>query len=439
MADTLRNRRQVLEMGLGSLAGLSLLGLAGCGGSSGGTGDQVKMQLFFWGTTTRNELTRKAITLFEQSHSSVKITSQFTDFSNYWNKLNTQIAGGGAPDLIQMDMRYISQFAKKKQLVDLTTYISNKTIGLSDFDTTQIDSSKVDGSVYGISLGGNYQGLFYDVDMLKKANVGDLPQDKTWTWQEFADYNAKLTKALEKGVYGTSDLSYDITAFELWIRSRNKELYTTEGNIGFEQQDITAWYQYWSDMRKAGGCVPMDVQVGLGNNSGPDTSTVIKGKSVFMILYSNQFEAYQKATKRKMDMYTPPIGTVPGGYLKVSMLMSISTQSKHAQEAASFINFLINDQGAVKALGLERGTPGSAKARDLLQAQLTPAQIQTVNYFNRVAKGNITRNKLVLDPPGAGAVADALQRHAQAAGFGKESVTAAAEAFYKDAVNALKV
>jgi multiple sugar transport system substrate-binding protein len=132
---TTYNRRQVLQLGAGSVAGLSLLGLAACGGSGGSSsaGGTKNMQLFFWGAAARDKLTRQTIQLFEKKHTDVKITSQFTAFDAYWNKLSTQIAGGTPPDLIQMDMRYIAEYVKKGLLLDLSSAISAKTIDLSDF------------------------------------------------------------------------------------------------------------------------------------------------------------------------------------------------------------------------------------------------------------------------------------------------------------------
>src|SRR5579883_3612992 len=99
-------RRQVCQLGLSSLVGLSLLDLAGCGSSSGGAASET-LQLSFWGPASRNKLTQAAIKAFHQEHPSITIHSWFADFSVYFNQLNTQIASGNIPDLIQMDMSYV--------------------------------------------------------------------------------------------------------------------------------------------------------------------------------------------------------------------------------------------------------------------------------------------------------------------------------------------
>jgi multiple sugar transport system substrate-binding protein len=431
-------RRQAIALGVGSLVGLSALGLAGCGGnpgSSGGQGGPVELQLIFWGSATRNKLTQQAIGLFQKGHQDVKISSQFTDFNTYWTKLNTQIAGGATPDLIQMDMRYVAQYVRKGLLMDLTQFISKQTISLSDFDPMLLNSSKVNNTVYGIPLGGNYQTYIYDKSAITRAGVGVMPENISW--DDFGTYTAQLTKALGNGMYGTADNSVDITSFEVWIRQHGKEVYTRDGGIGFDQTDVAAWFDYWNKLRQAGSCPPMNIQSALDVSGTPTDSSVIKGKAVFTSLWSNQITAWQAATQRPLGMAMLPTGSTAGMYLKASMLLSISASTKHPNEAASFTNFLINDPDGVKAITIERGVPGSKKAQTLLAPTLSaPAQVM-LEYMSQVSQSSVARAKEVLDPPAAGQIADSLRRVGQAIGFGKVSVQDGAKSFYADAQKAV--
>src|SRR5947209_5622564 len=123
-------RRNVIKMGLGSLVGLSLPGLSGCDApaqSISGQGSS-SLRMFFWGSATRDKLTRQAIALFHQTHPDVTISSQYSSNDVYYIKLNSQIAAGHAPDLIQMDMRNIAQYVRQGTLLDLNQYIYNQTI-----------------------------------------------------------------------------------------------------------------------------------------------------------------------------------------------------------------------------------------------------------------------------------------------------------------------
>jgi multiple sugar transport system substrate-binding protein len=431
-------RRQFCQFGLSGLAGLTLWSVAGCGG--GGTttssGGNKTLQLVFWGPASRNKLTRKAITLYQNAHPDISIHSEFTDFTSYWNKLSTEIAGGTIPDLIQMDMKYVAQYVKQGLLLNMTSMISDKTVDLSDFDQNLLANSEDNQKAYGIPLGGNYECLIYDADLVKQAGVAAPPA--TMTWEAFGAYTAQLSKALAQDkIFGTVDSSGDIAVLEIWIRQRGKELFTADGKLGYTAEDIADWFNYWSGLRKSGACAPAAVQATVASTSGPATSLIIQKKVVFNAAHSNQFESYQTLTKHQLSLQGIPTGQQPGQYLAPSMLMSISSKSKYAKESANFINFLINDPKGVQALGLDRGVPGGEKARTALTSTLTATQKAVLAYVDQMAHSDQNRPKSVLDPAGAGDVQTALGRAAQAVSFGKVSVMAGANAFYSDSQKAL--
>lgn len=433
------SRRQVMKKGLGSLASLTMLGLVGC--QTANTSIPISMstalRLIFWGSTTRNKLTAQAINLFQKSHLGTTIASQYSGFDTYWNILNMLISAGKTPDLIQMDMRYLSQYVRKGLLLDLTQLIYDQTIDLSDYNPLLLASSKANNTVYGIPMGGNYQCMHYDKVFLENAGVGPLPENMTWS--TFAEYTTELSKALRYSVHGTSDNSGDITSFEMWIRMRGKELYTHDGSLDFELADVGDWYSYWSSLRKANGCLPTDVQINLDNSNTPSDASIIKGKAIFNTLYSNTYEAYQNATTHQLGMTMIPKGSTPGLYLKPSMLMSIAAQTKYPNEAASFISSINNDVDVVTALGLERGIPGSAQALALLSPRLTPTQQTMAMYVDFVSKSGNTRVKEVLDPPGAGQVSMLLKQVSRDIGLGRTSVTHGTKMFYADARKILEL
>ncbi len=436
-------RRQIIRQGLSGLAGLSLLGLAGCDSMTANATPlniisaqptSGTLTMLFWGSPTRDKLTRGTFDLYHQRYPSFSFTSQYYGFNDYFNKLDALIKNGQAPDLIQMDMRYIARYVRKRQLLDLTELIYNQTIDLSDYDPDLLTSSKVNNTVYGIPLGGNYQTSFYDADQIKKAGIGDIPANLTWG--NYATYTAELTKALGGTVYGSTDLSSDITTFEVWMRQRGKDLYDRNGHVNFSQTDAGDWYNYWHTLLKAGGCPPLSIQKGLDVTGSPANASMIKGKTVFLTTYSNLFEAFQQATNHQLGLLMPPTGgtgTGPGMYLKASMLLSIDASTKYPLTSANYINFIINNVGAIRALGIERGIPGSTKALAMLRPLLKPVEQAIVDYMATAQKSGNARPKEVLDPPGAGQISDLLRSVSYEISGGNVSVSDGAKSFYTQA------
>src|SRR4051812_29114121 len=106
-------------------AGLAAAGLAGCAparsGKSGGSSSNT-LQVAWWGNPTRNKNTAAAIAAYMKAHPGLTVTGQPGEFSTYWDKLATQVAGGSAPDLIQMDVTYISEYGGRGALLDLAAH-----------------------------------------------------------------------------------------------------------------------------------------------------------------------------------------------------------------------------------------------------------------------------------------------------------------------------
>ncbi len=434
-------RRQVCQLGLSGLAGLTLFDLAACGGSGGSAGNastgggSETLQLSFWGDASRSKLTKNAINAYHQQHSNVTINTWYADFNSYFNKLNTQIAGGSSPDLIQMDISYVRQYVGDHQLLDLTSLINDKTIDLSDFDQGVLANSMDAKVLYGIPLGGNYECLVYDTVFVQQAGVGAPPA--TWTWDNFATYTSQLSKALaSQKVYGAADSSGAIDLFEIWVRQHGTELYTADGKIAFTADVVASWLDYWDKLRKAGGCAPAETQA-LDTSNGPASSLLTQKKAVFTSAHSNQFHGYQVLSTHKYALQIVPSGDKPGLYLKPSMLMSISAKSKYANEAAAFINFLIVKPEGAKAIGLDRGIPGSARARAALLPSLKAEDKAVLAYADQVAQSGQSSPRTILDPKAAGKLLTELHIAAQSVGFGKQSAMAAANSFYQNAVKIL--
>ena len=439
-------RREVVHAGLRLVAAPALVSLgAACGlvpglsqgkaassqdnGASSGT-----LQVAWWGGSDRAERTHKVMDQFSARFRQWKFDAAFTDFAAYWDKINTQAAGGGLPDVFEIDMRYFGQFVSKKLLLDMTRF--DRELNLSDFDQGLLSQGKLDNGLYGIPLGGIVQATVYDKTAIQDAGM-PLPTG-TESWSDYATYCKKLSQALPRGVYASDDESINIDPFEVYIRQRNKELYTTDGKPNCTHEEVINWFHYWADLRQAGATVPPLVASAFFENDTPETTPLVQGKAVFKMRWSNFLSQYQPLTRHELVMVANPRGSPglrPGAYLKASSLFSISARTGFAQGAASFVGFFNTDREAVKVLGLERGVPASAKARDTLEPLLNANDAPQLQYFKQQTEN--TSAKLVLDPAGAGEFQKALARHALSIPLNGVSINEAADNLLAEATRTL--
>ncbi|MGG7519372.1 ABC transporter substrate-binding protein [Allorhizobium undicola] len=420
------NRRSVLKGAAAALA----LAVPGIGYAEA----ETRLRFLWWGSKERSDRTFAAINAYQGKNSAVKIDGESFGWDNYWTRLATQTAGGNAPDLIQMDYRYIFEYARRNSLLDLTPQLG-KQLAINDFGTANIESGKVDGKFYGVNLGVNSSVMIFNRTAWEEAGVEPLSRDMNW--DQFAAACTKLSEAKKRrAFYGTQDGSGSETTLECWLRQKGKVLYTNGGEIGFTTQDLTDWFKMWAEMRKSKACVPPDAQA--LDQLTIETSMVALGKAAITFAHSNQFIGHQAINKEKLGLINYPglPGGKPGQYLKPSMMVSLSSQTKNPDAATAFINFLVQSPDAAKLLGVERGVPASESMRKSLEGSLSENEQQVVSYI-----ADLTPKVGSLPPPppnGAGENMLLLKKIAEEVAFGKTKVEDGAAKFTEQAAANIK-
>ena len=436
-------RREFTAAGLGLAVTPSLVALLeACGGGAqapaareiGPEASGGKLEIAWWGGSDRAKRTQQVMDLFVKKYPKWSFDSSFTGFNAYWDKINTQAAGGALPDIIQMDMRYLGQFTQRGQLLDLSKY-ADAELNLGDFDKGQREQGTVDGKLYAVSLGGNIMSLLYNGSVISQA--GMQPPTGKESWSEFGAYCRQLQAKLPAGMAALDDSSWDISSFEVFFRQRSKkELYTKDGQAVFTRDDATAWFNMWSDYRTAGFIVPGTVAAAENQQDTPDNATVVLGKAAMRLQWSNFVGQYQVLMKNANIALVPcPGGANVGTYIKVSQAFSLSAKTQFPRSGAAFIGFFVNDPEAVTALALDRGVPAPAKSRATLSPIMSPADKVQLDFVNAQVKNS--RPKTVLDPTGAGEVQKSIARNALSIPLTRTSISSAADKFISEATKAL--
>jgi multiple sugar transport system substrate-binding protein len=414
------SRRSVIGAGLGGAA------LGVLGGHPGLAQSDVRLRMFWWGSRERAERTDKVNKLYQQNNAGLTISGESLGWNDYWPRLATQTAGRNAADVLQMDYRYIFEYARRGALLPLDDYLS-KALNLTDFNKATIDSGKVDGKIYGVSLGLNSTSLIYDKDIIQSLGL----QAPNWrmTWKEIGDLAAEITKAAKRDRYtGIQDGGREEPALEVWLGQRGKSLYNADGKLGFDDKDLGEWFAFWDDLRKRGGCAAADTQA--LDRGEIDANLLTLGKAAIGFAHSNQLVGFQALNKSKLGLSTFPDGgpgAKPGQYLKPSMLWSVSAQSKQKEAAVKLLNFFVADTEAGKLLGVERGVPPSDAVRKAVTPTLDELSQAMADYITLISD---KVGPLPPPPPnGAGEVATLLRRVNEQVGFGRLSPAEGAKQF----------
>ena len=265
----------------------------------------TRVRCFWWGNPERDRRTKTALDAYAQK-TGIQIAAESLGWGDYWTKLGTQTAGGNAPDLIQMDYRYIFEYARRDTLLALEKVMPSP-LNLKDFSEGARECGKVDGKLYGVTLGTNSKAMVYDTAMFEKVGVKAL--DPKWTWDDMARIAGEISKINPGKYWGSGDNSRWEQGFEHWLNQRGKLLYTAEGKAAFTRDDVAEWFALWDKLRKSGAVAP--AEVAATNTGSIDQYEISRGTAAMSFANSNQVVAFQNINKSKLAISVFP--NEPGG------------------------------------------------------------------------------------------------------------------------------
>lgn len=407
------------------------LTMAGCGSSSSGSGSG-KLNVAWWGSQDRNNYTVKLLKQFDSGHDGLTVTPEFTGWDGYWAKMSTQFGGGSAPDVLQMDKKYLRSYADKGTLKPL----KSAGVNLGKLDKKSLATGTIDGKLYAIPSGVNAIAMFYDPAILKKAGVKFNPNSSI-TWDEFAQIAAHVTKN-DKGVYGTQNMMGWMPGLKLFAREKGEELYAKDvTKLAVSKGTVTAWFEYWLGLQKKGYTPPASASASVEWGE-IQKFPIVKKKAAFGFAWNSQYTAFKQLVNRPLGMaLAPNLGNDNKAYfLKPSMYWSMSKSTKSPKAATKLVNYLVNSPKASKLIGTDRGVPINTDIRDKMEKKATGNDKKVISFIGRVDK--IAGQAPPVDPSSTSEILDMYHKIVEQVEFKKISPSEGAANFIKQANSILQ-
>ncbi|WP_026548022.1 ABC transporter substrate-binding protein [Paenarthrobacter nicotinovorans] len=422
-ASTPIPRRMVLGAAVVA-AGLALAGCGGGGGAQAGSGGNVELNFVFWGDANRAKMTEAALRIFEKKNPGITVKTEYQDSGPYADKLATRFAGGNPPDVLAMANRSLLEYAQRGTLADLKSF---SELNLDKVPETTLSRGEVDGKLYGLATGVTTIGMVVNKTITDQAGV-TIPDDKTWSWEDYAKFATEVTEKTGGKVYGAG---YDVateTGPIILARQRGEDFYTKDNKLGVSAKTIEDWFQYSVDLRKAGGYPPAGFFEQIGGS--PAQSYLAKGTVASQIIPINNFRGYNEAVEGEVVLLRIPgetTGERRGYSADPTMLWSIAAKSKHPKEAAKLVDFLTNDaEGAAEVL-TQRGVPINPEVAEAITPKLSADDKTFVDMMAAIQEDELPAAYVY--PKGASVVADTLKQLTTEVEFGRVSPADAAKTF----------
>ncbi|EGG32709.1 ABC transporter substrate-binding protein [Paenibacillus sp. HGF5] len=178
-------------------------GTASPGTGGGGEDKKVEILLGYYSSDSSDAKMKELIEQFEEKHPNITVKTQSAPYGQFYQKLDTQIAAGQAPDVWLSDGVYVMKYAQRGAAKDLTDWIAKD---LKADEYYGLDFNKdAEGRYWGVPQGIQVGVLFYNKDLFDKAGVA-YPTDE-WTWEDLKASAAKLT--VDAGGKTAEDSGFD--------------------------------------------------------------------------------------------------------------------------------------------------------------------------------------------------------------------------------------
>ena len=380
------SRRDFLKVtGAVGAAGL----LAACGGNGGAasstassaaeaasvaglSSDPVTLTMSWWGGESRHNAYQEALKAFSAEHTTITVNPTFAAWSGWEDTMSTKFAGGVAEDVCQINWNWLYNYSGNGQtfldLNSVTDYLD-----MSQWDDAKLGACNVANAQQCVPISMTGRIFYWNMTTFNKAGITEVPATEDDLFAAGKAFQEKL---------GDDYYPLHLGAYDRMILM----VFYLESKYGKDWADpITSTLNYTEDEIAEGlsfikslvdGHVMMNLKDYYSANS--DTATHqsnewITGKIAGIFEWDSAASKYSSALDdANKDGFTVgeeiKFGDNNGGFSKVSMGLAITKTSKCVAEAATLINFLLNEEKGASIMGSECGIPASKAGLAAAQA-----------------------------------------------------------------------
>ena len=375
------------------LASVMVLGLAtGCqsGGETTGSasapadGEKVTLNVIAaqYGTQTA-DWWKGFEADFEAANTDVDLVVDVVSWNDIYTVVNTRIANGEAPDILNIDV--FADYQADDLLLPAQDYISEETY--AKFYESFLEQSVVDGTVWAVPDLASARAMYYNVDILEAAGV-EVPT----TWDELVAA-CQAIKAYDSSIYPwgvdmTTDEGQACFAYYIWNNGGN--FTDAEGNWTLNSPENVEAIEFIIDM----------VNQGYTNTS-PATETrydnqdMLGAGQVAMMIGPNSIPTYCATGGYDANLAVASIPTNTGVSISQGVMdrfMCFDNGYTEAELAAvtTFFDFFYEDERYSEWVLMEGFLPATTAGGEIMAAadpsQAAWIEIVGSSYFYPTAK-----------------------------------------------------
>ncbi|MFT3998460.1 MAG: ABC transporter substrate-binding protein, partial [Asticcacaulis sp.] len=161
-----------------------------------------ELRMSWWGGASAHKSTLEALRLFEKKHG-IRVRAEYTGFAGHLERLTTQIAGGTAPDVMQINWYWQTLFSGDGLgFYDLNTV--GDALDLKQFDARTLAMGTTAGKLNAIAVSNAARMFYFNRTTYDKAGLS-LPR----SWEDLFARGPQFLKKLGTDYYPLDGLFQD--------------------------------------------------------------------------------------------------------------------------------------------------------------------------------------------------------------------------------------
>ena len=323
----------------------------------------VNLSFSWWGGDSRHAAYQSALEAFQAEHSNITVEPTFSAWSGWEEKMAAAFIAGNAQDVCQVNWNWLYNYSGDgSKFVDLNT--ASKFIDLTQWDAATLDTCYVANSQQCVPVSMTGRIFYWNMTTFNKAGITEVPKS--------LDDLMAAGKAFQEKL-GDDYYPMHLNAYDRMILL----MFYLESKYGKDWADpVTSTLNYTEDEIADGltfikslvdNHVMMNLKTYYSENS--DTASHqsngwITGKIAGVFEWDSVATKYASALDddNKAGFTVGEeikFGDNNGGFSKVCMGLAITKTCKNVAEAATLINFLLNEEKGASIMGSECGIPAS--------------------------------------------------------------------------------
>ncbi|TPQ19224.1 ABC transporter substrate-binding protein [Streptomyces sporangiiformans] len=351
-------------LGLGVAAGV--ITLTACGSSSGSGDEPLVMTV--WGGETDRATYQKRINLLVKKYPDLKVKLQLIPSDSYPQKVQTMIAGGKGPDIMQV-AENVNVYSSKNQLLPLDDLAKSAGLDLAKRFGAIGSVYSYQDKVYAIPDRSGAMIVYYNKTLFESKGIKAPTAD--WTWDDALDAFKELTSKGKTWGYGGAGWWPQWWSFAY---QNGGAIIDADGRPAVDSDEVVEALQWAGDLMFKHGVVPTKAQYAdMGADVGGDQAFA-NGK---VAVNTTGFWAIAGLTKTKFEWDIAPMWR--GKKQAVASFgsgLAISRTAKNRDNAFKAIDFLTSPEAQQQIISTGQDVPASIEVQKS-DAFLKPAWMKT--------------------------------------------------------------